>query len=353
MQGPMSLSTLRWITHYRIPQAVDLEVGTSYVDIAKKCNVEQAFLERMVRYCTHEGVFYEPTVGHVCHTVSSAALVTHAGLKALVHMNVTDIAPACTKLVEAQEKWPGSQESTHSPWNFAHNTDRHIFDVSSRPNYEEWSRCFSDMMEYDNKRPTYDLKHTLAAYDWKAVKEVVDLGGGTGDLGLALTTAYDHLRVYIGDREGTVATGKALMPDNVTPRLQFVACDFFSPLPKAIARSEIYLLRRILHDWSDKFAVKIIQNLLPALKGGSKLLVMDMVLPEPGTVSERLDRTIRGSDLIMKHVLNGKERSKSEWQELFTSADKNLVIKSLTTPAESAMSLLEVVFEADGTNGAN
>ncbi|KAK4610331.1 O-methyltransferase AMT9 [Fulvia fulva] len=337
--------------HHRIPEAVDLKHGTSYVDIAKARNVDQSFLERMIRFCTHDLIFQELVPGHVSHTVSSAALVTDTGLRALVYLNVEDTARACTKLIEAQEKWPNSEESTHSPWNVAYDTNVHVFASRSGPNYEEWAKAFSDMMEYDNKQPLYNLRHAVEAYDWHNVDETVDIGGGTGDLGLALANAYDNLQVYAADREGTIATGTASIPS--MPRLHFVACDFFAPLPKAIAHKKIYLLRRILHDWSDKFSVKIIHNLLPALKSGAKMLVMDMVLPEPGALPESLDRTIRGSDLLMKHVLNGKERSKSEWQRLFTSVDRDLVIISTARPEGSAMSLMEVGLEKGGVTGLN
>lgn len=296
----------------------------------------------MVRFCTHNLIFQEPVAGHVTHTSYSAALATEKGLRALVHLNVEELANASTKLVEAQEKWPGSEESTHSPWNLAFNSDTHMFEGRLLANHDDFSQTFIDMMEYDNKQPLYDLQHVKDAFDWKTVDHVVDVGGGSGDLGLALAETYPHLHVFVADRPETVATGKDRITEAMMPRLQFVACDFFAPLPETIANKKTFLLRRILHDWSDKFAAKIIQTLLPALKDGATMLVMDAVLPEPGSLPDAMDRIIRSLDLTMKHVLNAKERSQIEWQSLLTSVDKTLVIKSITRPDGSAMSVLEI-----------
>lgn len=321
---------------------MDLQHGSSYADIAKACNVNQADLERIIRYSTHDLIFHEPVAGHVAHTSFSAALATQKGLRALVHLNLEDLANASTKLVEAQEKWPGSEESTHSAWNLALGTDAHVFEGRLLANRDEWSQTFIDMMEYDNKQPLYDLRHVENAFDWQAVDEMVDLGGGSGDLGLALANTFPHLQVFVADRPETVATGRERITEAMMPRLRFVGCDFFAPLPTTIANKKTFLLRRILHDWSDKFAAKIVQTLLPALKDGATMLIMDMILPEPGVLPDAMDRIVRGLDLSMKHILNAKERSQSEWQSLLASVDKTLVIKSIARPDGSALSMLEI-----------
>ncbi|EME82564.1 uncharacterized protein MYCFIDRAFT_33968, partial [Pseudocercospora fijiensis CIRAD86] len=326
----LNVSALRWILHHRIPEAVDLHHGTPYAEIAKTCDVDQSFLERVIRFSMHDLIFNEPVPGHVSHTVYSAALVTGVGLKALIKMNAGDLASAGSKLIEAEEKWPGSQEATHSPWNFAFDTEAH------------WARNFTDMMEYDNQQPVYALRHVVDGYEWQSVKDVVDVGGGTGDLGLALAVGHSGLDVNVADRPATIDIAKTQTCPSTPPGLQFVTFDFFGPLPEEIAYCEVYLLRRILHDWLDQFAVKIIKNHLPALKAGAKMLVMEMVLPEPGELPQSLDKTIRSLDMLMKHVLNGKERSRTQCQQLFTSVDPDLVIASIKRPEGSVLSLLEV-----------
>ena len=52
-------------------------------------------------------------------------------------------------------------------------------------------------------------------------------------------------------------------------------------------------IRFCLHDYSDDDAVKILRNIIPAMKHGASLVVIDAVLPEPNIVGqseERLER---------------------------------------------------------------
>lgn len=70
-----------------------------------------------------------------------------------------------------------------------------------------------------------------------------------------------------------------------------MAHDFFTPQP--VKYADVYLLRFILHDYPDRYAVKILENLVPALKDGARLIVMDGVLPEPNTLPKSEERIIR------------------------------------------------------------
>jgi 6-hydroxytryprostatin B O-methyltransferase len=58
----------------------------------------------------------------------------------------------------------------------------------------------------------------------------------------------------------------------------FVSHDFYTP---QTTKADIYILRHILHDWADGDVVRILQNLLPALTDGARVLVSEGVVPEP------------------------------------------------------------------------
>ena len=68
--------------------------------------------------------------------------------------------------------------------------------------------------------------------------------------------------------------------------------DFFEPEPSKLSSrgNLVFYLRLILHDWPDKYCIKILQNLVPALKNGSIILINDSVLPTMGTVNRVLER---------------------------------------------------------------
>ena len=53
----------------------------------------------------------------------------------------------------------------------------------------------------------------------------------------------------------------------------------------------VFYLRMILHDWPDKYCIKILKNLIPALEqNGGIVLINESVVPPMGTVNQILER---------------------------------------------------------------
>jgi 6-hydroxytryprostatin B O-methyltransferase len=113
----------------------------------------------------------------------------------------------------------------------------------------------------------------------------------------------------------------------------------------------------ILHDWPAPDARKILVNHISALKASgpsSRLLIMDTVLPPPGSGSIVEEALLRMRDLTMIQTFNSKERELGEFVELFESAVDvddhgnqlgRLVLKNVVTPPGSFMSVMEVAYE--------
>lgn len=59
------------------------------------------------------------------------------------------------------------------------------------------------------------------------------------------------------------------------------AHDFLEEQP---GKGDVFMLRQILHGWSDIYATKIVRALIIVLKKGVRVVVNDVVLPEPGVV---------------------------------------------------------------------
>ena len=99
----------------------------------------------------------------------------------------------------------------------------------------------------------------------------------------------------------------------------------------------------ILHDWPDADAAKILRNIVAAMdKVKSRLLVMDTILPKPGSVPVSVERIVRARDLTMLQAFNSKERELDDWKELFSAADSTLHLVDVVQPVGSAMSILEL-----------
>ncbi|KAL8887964.1 MAG: hypothetical protein Q9192_006248, partial [Flavoplaca navasiana] len=175
---------------------------------------------------------------------------------------------------------------------------------------------------------------------------VVDVGGGHGSVSQALARSTKHIQYVVQDLANTIEQAKKELPtdDGLKGRIEFQEHDFFTDQP--LQGADVYLMRWILHDWSDAYAAKILRSLVPALekRKNSRIVVFEYVLPEqPETrLTERFGINV---DMIMLSCFNGAERSKRGFEDLLKSADPRLMITKFTTPEGSAMSIIEIALE--------
>jgi O-methyltransferase domain len=94
--------------------------------------------------------------------------------------------------------------------------------------------------------------------------------------------------------------------------ISFVAGSFFDSVPSADA----YVLSKILHDWNDEQAAKILQTIHRSAPRAARLFVMDSVVPAGNDPS-----AVKWLDLLMLALQHGRERNEDEWRALLDSAD--------------------------------
>jgi 6-hydroxytryprostatin B O-methyltransferase len=183
------------------------------------------------------------------------------------------------------------------------------------------------------------------------------VGGSTGSAAIALAQAFPHLSFIVQDLPANAESGqKAVLeslPDEIKSRVTFQGHDFTQPQP--VRGANIYLLRMILHDWPDTEAITIIRNVVVGMDPAvSRLLIMDTVLPKPGSVPVSVERIARARDLTMVQAFNSKERHLDDWKELLEATDSGVELVSVTQPFGSAMSVMEVRLRSGTTsNGQN
>ena len=141
--------------------------------------------------------------------------------------------------------------------------------------------------------PGLEATHVLNAFDWNTMEKgtVVDIGGSHGSLSVVIAQSYPALSFIVQDRATVAREGRKNLPEDLADRVRFMAHDFFNEQP--ILDADVYLLRWILHDWSDKYAIRILRALIPALKDGAKILIIEQVLPEPACLSKFHERALR------------------------------------------------------------
>jgi hypothetical protein len=90
---------------------------------------------------------------------------------------------------------------------------------------------------------------------------------------------------------------------------------------------KVYFFRWIIHNYSTPYAVRILKNLIPALKPGARIIINDHCLREPGQENPWDERVMRRMDVVMLALLNAQERTEAEFRELFAAAGDGFVFK--------------------------
>jgi 6-hydroxytryprostatin B O-methyltransferase len=125
------------------------------------------------------------------------------------------------------------------------------------------------------------------------------------------------------------------LPAKYSKVVSFVEHDFFQPQSTV---ADCYLLRFILHNWSDAEAKKILASLYPALRPGARLIIVDNAMPVSEAPSY-VEKYIRNMDIGMYSLLAGRERTEADFVELAENADSRLRLESCHRPAGSIPSI--------------
>jgi acetylserotonin O-methyltransferase len=153
-----------------------------------------------------------------------------------------------------------------------------------------------------------------AAFDLSRFHTVVDLGGATGHLTIALCERNRHLRGVVFDLERVTAMAREQVAlSSARDRIAVQAGDFFQDeLPAA----DLYAVGRILHDWSDDNIERLLRRVYDRLPAGGALLIAEKLLNEDGVGPVPANM----QSLNMLVVTEGKERSLGQYTRFLHAA---------------------------------
>lgn len=153
------------------------------------------------------------------------------------------------------------------------------------------------------------------AYDFGPFAQVVDVGGGHGQLLSEILMRHPHLSGVLFDLPAGIQVARA-RGGNFPPHTEFAAGSFFDSVPTG---ADIYILKKVIHDWNDERAVRILRNCRDAMKPQGRVLVAETIIP-PGNSPD----TIKLIDANMLVVTGGIERTEAEYAALFAAAGLHL-----------------------------
>ena len=163
-------------------------------------------------------------------------------------------------------------------------------------------------------RAAHEAAAVVAAYDFAGLGRLVDVGAGSGLLTRAALQAAPALTATLVDRPAALELARSqLAAAGLTDRCAFVAADFFEAVP---AGGDGYLLSRVLHDWDDEHAARVLRVCRAAMPPESRLIVVDALLP---VRARDLPAAIR-MDLHMLLLFGAAERTEHDMRRLLSRA---------------------------------
>lgn len=164
------------------------------------------------------------------------------------------------------------------------------------------------------------------------------MGGNQGFVSFAIAEAFPKLKFVVQDTEGMrKPEAMGSMPAHLEERVTRTVHDFFEPQTVV---ADVYFFRWIFHGFSDKYKIKILRALRPALRKGAKAVINDGTLPEPLTASYLQERNIRTMDAFNQITVNAREREIDDWSELFRLADERYKFTGAWKPEKATCGLL-------------
>ncbi|KAF9042839.1 S-adenosyl-L-methionine-dependent methyltransferase [Hymenopellis radicata] len=271
--------------------------GLHINDIAAKNGQDPLKLARFIRYLAVQHIYREVSLNVFANTrissmmdtlKSSAEIIANPDLKhdgtpglaalASHHLDEAFKASAYAWDTLANPKTVKSDEPNASPFNRAFNTQGSLWDLYARD--ERRQRRFNIGMQGIQSLQPADA--ILKSYEWATLSPgstIVDVGGGVGTSSLVIAKNFPELHIVVQDLDGPISDARELwakeLPNaNITLEVQ----DFFKLQPRDHTVS-IFLLKQIMHDWSDSYCVKILTQLRSAASANTKLILVESIIP--------------------------------------------------------------------------
>jgi hypothetical protein len=292
-------------------------------DLARATGAQEQSLYRLLRMLAGHGVFAEESPGRF--QLTSAAAVLQQGVPGSLH----DAVKMIGDLGGDGSWWNAVGHLRHSVLTgepgFSYVLGMGFFEyVIQHPEAGAWfDRGLANFATMENAA-------IAGAYDFTPFGRVVDVGGGQGGFLTEILKTNPPVAGTLYDLPQVVQEPAYLTAAGLVDRCEIVGGDFFKSVPTG---GDAYILKRILHDWSDEQCVQILRTCRAAMSDRARILVVDAVVPPGNEFHPSKDM-----DILMMVFAEGRERTEEEFHELYKQAGLKL---TKVVPTPSVLSLVE------------
>ncbi|KAI0278948.1 S-adenosyl-L-methionine-dependent methyltransferase [Russula aff. rugulosa BPL654] len=329
--------------------------GKHISKIAKPTKVHPGKLARLLRLLATNHIFKEVSSDVFANNRLSSALDTGKsveellarpelkhigtlGMTSIVEANCDEGFKSSSYLTEVllDPELGHAYEPNKTAFNRAHNTKEPLWSWLEHP--DNRSRLVRLGAGMNGLKNISSANAILGGYAWGRLPQgslVVDVGGGVGAQSFTLAKHHPQLRFIVQDRESVVGDAieywKKNMPEALeSGRVRIQGHDFFTPQPARQEDVSIFILSKIMHDWSDEYCLTILKHLRAAAGPKTQLVIVELVMPSiPGAelpappqplLRSHASTQVYLADISMMSIFNGQERTITHFRDLLNRA---------------------------------
>jgi hypothetical protein len=294
----------------------------STADLARDCSVNEDPLYRVLRALASAGVFEEiesrrfrlnPAAAMLRSDVQGSLYDMARWISSPFHLRVYAEAMHSLKTGE-----PAAKKATGMD----------VFEYFSEN--PELSSIFNNAMTSFSAAV---VPAALEAYDFSAIRVLVDVAGGHGGVLTGILERFPSMRGILCDLDHVLAGArKRIASIGMQDHVECVTVDIFAAVPEG---GDAYVMKHIIHDWDDERAGTILRNIRKVLPKNGRVILLESVLAA-GNAPD-LGKLI---DLEMLMMPGGRERTADEFRALFAANGYEL---TKIVPTKSPLSVVEAV----------
>jgi 2-polyprenyl-3-methyl-5-hydroxy-6-metoxy-1,4-benzoquinol methylase len=328
------ITLLEMAEAYRVSIALktiaELGIADLLKDSAKTCKelaqataTHESSLYRLLRAMISKGIFRENHLGCFENTPLSEALCTDAPNSvrdSVRFISVDGNIQAWMRLSDVIKTGnPSYQDATgFNSWEY-------------RQHYPEIGELFNRHMSIF----TSDSDQILNCYDFSAFKSIVDIGGGIGVLLQKILEFNHEITGILFDIPSVIKQAITHFKESeITNRIELIEGDFFKKIPSGY---DAYILKHVLHNWSDYEVCQILERCREAIPDQGKLIILETIMPHQGNKPD----PSQWADLHMMVTLGGRERTEKEYNALLSQA--NFKLTQIRNIPNSFSELIEAI----------
>jgi hypothetical protein len=292
---------LRLVADLGVADKIPKEGGCDVSELAKACEVLPTQLLRVLRALAAFEIFHVTPNGHVTHSPRSL----------LLHTDTPNNMHDGARFWTAPGSWSawGALDAALTggvPHRVAWNTSRFQY-LREHP---EEARIFDSFMAHF---PDDRHNAVAASYDFSNAMLITDVGGGNGEALRRILARFPRPRGIVFDQ--TDVAEAIPLTARLDGRIEVAAGSFFDRVP---AGADIYLLVRVLHDWSDEDCARILRNCRAAMSSDARLLIVEQILEPDPTLGSPTGYLV--DTQMMAMFGNARERTQADFDELLAAS---------------------------------